>query len=1029
MKHLYRSHPQLILRAPTQPFTLAFDDATIEASLLDARFMEAVYLASPALHEECRKWQRGELTDARKIERLRATLTRYYVRTTSRCTPFGLFAGCAVAEWGPSSRLTLAPEHATRHTRLDMHYLCALAQQLAAHADIRPRLRYWPNTSLYQTGEEIRYVEHHYAHGTRVHQISAVGASPYLLQVLAAAQEGQPYPALVALLSETEADYAEAAQFIDELIQAQVLVHELEPTVTGEEFFYHLQAVLERVAAACPTPEVAAVARALESVRQQLHALDQAAVNSPAPYEAIMATLAPLGVPIEPGKLFQTDTVLGVADAPPTLATAVQTQLLDALELLTHLSPPPHSPRLDDFRRRFQARYEEREVPLLEALDNESGLSYTDYGKSSYSPLIHDLALPEAEPAGRAPRQSEVQQLMARKLRQAEREGYYSVEVTREELRGFAPAAQPLPPSLAVMFRVLDADRILLESIGGSSAANLLGRFAHAAPAVSQLVQELTEQEQAHNPAVAFAEISHLPASRVGNVLLRPCFRALEIPYLAQSALPAGRQVRVQDMRLSVQDGQLVLRSAKTGQRIIPRLSTAHNFSREALPVYQFLCDLQTQGLQPHLGFSWQSVAASAKFLPRLTAGQVVLEPAAWQLDQADFHPLLTASEADFASCFGEFRRQWQLPRLFTLADGDNELLVDADNALLVRVWLDTIRGRASVRLKEFLPEPAGSPARDAAGRPYAQQLIALLVRQTPCYAPPARPASLATEDGPREFALGSEWLYYKLYCGQKVADRILLAGIGPLTEELRERGLLDNWFFIRYADPDSHLRVRFHLPTPGRIGEVIRLLNDFLSPFSTSGALWKVQADTYRRELERYGSRSIGLAEALFGYQSTALLDMLAAQAELPEEEATENWLWGLGAMEELLRAFGYPLPRKLALLQALRDSFAREFAVDKSLKLQLDAKYRAARPEIQRVLERAEGAVVPAPLAAIAAEINALEARKELEVPKDQLLGAYLHMLLNRLIPAEARLHELVLYDFLARHYQSRQAVQKQR
>ncbi len=36
----------------------------------------------------------------------------------------------------------------------------------------------------------------------------------------------------------------------------------------------------------------------------------------------------------------------------------------------------------------------------------------------------------------------------------------------------------------------------------------------------------------------------------------------------------------------------------------------------------------------------------------------------------------------------------------------------------------------------------------------------------------------------------------------------------GPLrdfSETVMSAGLADSWFFIRYADPDPHLRIRFH--------------------------------------------------------------------------------------------------------------------------------------------------------------------------------------------------------------------------
>lgn len=1018
MLHAYQFHPQLILRTPSRPFDGHIGEHTIAGLLHDLPFLEALYLASPVLWAECQKWQRGELTDARRLDKLRRSLTRYYVRATTRCTPFGLFAGCAPVAWGAASQVVLAPARSARHTRLDMHYLCALAQHLAGHPALRPRLRYWPNTSLYAAGEEFRYVEYQYLGAERVNQLSAVEAAPHVAQVLQAAQAGLRYPELLGLLNpdSDESRCAEATQFLDELVQAQLLVHELEPTVTGPEFFDHIQRVLARLLAEEPDLEITALADHLREVSQHLHALDQAPVNAPARYEQVIDLLAALGVPIDASKLFQTDASPGLDPAASTVDVAVQAELLGALHVLQRLLPALPPARLGEFTRRFQARYEEQEVPLLAALDNESGLSYTEYGQSTFSPLVHDLQLAPGPGATSFAAPGPAQLLLARKLRQATQAGQYHVVITDEDLRDCPASELPLPPSLAVLFRLVEGGQLQLESAGGSSAVNLLGRFAHASPAIERLVREVTDHEQVQNPAVAFAEVCHLPASRVGNVLLRPSFRNLEIAYLAQASLPAEGQVRVQDLLVAVRDGQLVLRSRATGQRIVPRLSTAHNFTQEALPVYQFLCDLQTQGLQPHLGVSWPEGDGGAKFLPRLTYRRVVLAPATWQLEAADLRPLLAAPETKLLAALADFRRQWQLPRWFVLAEGDNELLVDAENAWLVRGWIDAVRTLPDIQLKEYLFDPATSPVRDGAGRPHAQQLVALLLRDGPCYAV-AVPRREPAAEVPRSFALGSQWLYYKLYCGQKRADFLLLALIQPLTEALAAAGLIDNWFFIRYADPDNHLRLRLHLPDPSRTGEVVQCVAGYLQPFEASGAVWKVQTDTYRRELERYGSRTMELTEQLFGWQSQAVLARLAAPA--PTAELGEHWLWGLSALDELLDAFAYSLAQKTALLGELRAAFAREFGVDKPLRLQLDAKYRAARPALAAQL--AARPPVPPVLAALARRIRAGLTQSPTEVALDDLLAAYLHMLLNRLLPTEARLHELVLYDFLHRHYQA--------
>jgi hypothetical protein len=64
-------------------------------------------------------------------------------------------------------------------------------------------------------------------------------------------------------------------------------------------------------------------------------------------------------------------------------------------------------------------------------------------------------------------------------------------------------------------------------------------------------------------------------------------------------------------------------------------------------------------------------------------------------------------------------------------------------------------------------------------------------------------------ENAQRTFVIGDKWLYYKIYCGVKTADMLLLEVIKSLTEQLIEEKIIDRWFFIRYSDPEPHVRFR----------------------------------------------------------------------------------------------------------------------------------------------------------------------------------------------------------------------------
>lgn len=63
-----------------------------------------------------------------------------------------------------------------------------------------------------------------------------------------------------------------------------------------------------------------------------------------------------------------------------------------------------------------------------------------------------------------------------------------------------------------------------------------------------------------------------------------------------------------------------------------------------------------------------------------------------------------------------------------------------------------------------------------------------------------------------RKFIPGSQWLYFKIYTGVKTADEVLAHTIRPFLRELYAERWIDGSFFIRYNDPDFHIRLRLHI-------------------------------------------------------------------------------------------------------------------------------------------------------------------------------------------------------------------------
>jgi thiopeptide-type bacteriocin biosynthesis protein len=285
-----------------------------------------------------------------------------------------------------------------------------------------------------------------------------------------------------------------------------------------------------------------------------------------------------------------------------------------------------------------------------------------------------------------------------------------------------------------------------------------------------------------------------------------------------------------------------------------------------------------------------------------------------------------------------------------------------------------------------------------------------------------------------RRFAPGSEWLYLKLYTGTSTADEVLRQLVVPASREAIARGDIDRWFFIRYGDPDWHLRARFH-GDPGRLQTALApRLTAAGERLVADGLVWRVQLDTYEREVERYGGElGIELAERIFCADSEAV----GAIVELLQGDAGMDARWRLATRgaDMLLDDLGLDLPAKLAVMTRARDNLGREFSAGTDFAKQLGAKFRGLRDGLYAMLARdpaADAASELEPglaalarrsqaLAPVAAELRAAEAAGRLTAPIAEMAWSYVHMHANRLLRSVARAQELVIYDFLQRYYES--------
>ncbi len=971
---------------------------------------EALALASPDFASRLDAWLEDSLEGpaAHSVER---ALLRYLGRMSSRATPFGLFAGVSKGAWGGASHLSVEPWLAGRKAlRLDWGVLEALVDRLEREPAVRAALRYRPNSSLYARGGWHRYLERR--DGTegqgRTYHLEAVEATPHLDFVLQRAQEGADLAQLrTDLASRLEVGTEDAQAFLEQLIDAQVLCGELQPPLTSSD---PLGWVVHALRA---HPATADRAESLVALDLELKALQDAPLGAhPEGYRSLTVALTGLGMPRETRDVLQADLFRPAPGL--ALSSVVRRTLEEGVELLRRLTPAPAEGPMDRFRAAFQERYGTRWMPLLDVLDEESGLGF-DGGVSLDSPLLEGLPFRSSPP----PRPLSQRDLFL--LKQIPRwQGSGTWELEEADLEALAqPEPQSFPQSFAALTSLEASDpaaldrgdfRFWMQQHSGPTAARWLGRFASGDPELKDALRSHLGKEETSRPQAVFAEVVHVPEGRMGNVLARPSLRDFEIPFLATSGVPTEHTIAPADLVLTVRGNRVVLASLRLGREVVPRLSSAHNFARGPV-VYRFLAHLQDQDGRPG-GWSWGALAEQP-FLPRVSRGRHVLCKARWRIEASELKTALQASSGGAWGAFQRLRKSLGLPRCVLLTDADNGLLVDLDQVLWVETLHHLVSNRLVFTLTECFPDPGLALVNAPEGR-FAHELVIPFEAAPP--PPKAIPLEIRSDEtNIRTFPPGSEWLYLKLYCGPASVDRLLVE-LEPLLRQTQAEGLWDRWHFIRYRDPDHHLRLRFH-------GLPQRLLSDFLPRIHghlgdplAQGLLWKWQVDTFEPEWERYGGPlGFKLAEEWFCEDSQHLLARLVEGLTLEQ-----RWRAGLRQTDAIWSALGLGLPDRMDLAQAVREGFRKEFADTGEGAVQMGAKFREFRKELEPGFPQDLGSL-PVPGCRGLPRIRAAFDQGLLQGDLPGLAGSLSHMHLNRLLRTNHREHEWVLMEFLVRLYDS--------
>lgn len=993
----YKFGPSLFLRAPVFSFK-TFGMEKLQEVLDTHFFRSALYFASVDLYRQ------AEVKDfqcERMNERSRQSLFKYFNRMCYRSTPFGMCSAFSTVFWsGNKNGICISSAEEKLHVRADFRLSVRLAGSFA-NSEESDRMIYYTNPSLYTFGKELRYIKTINS-GEKDQQsqgIAAIEKNHLLSRLMRLSQNGVSKDEFYSFLKELIGE-EEAEELFREMIAEELISNSFQPNVTGEAY-------LKRLAKLSENADLSTFTSVLDEIRLP------ADVNAAELDMLVNPYLKECENLRHPFYVNFQRTVKG------SLNNEYQGILLEGLYCLDMMQQNGGASPINEFKKEYIARFEDREIPLLLALDPEGGIGYDQLEQSmDASDLLKGISFTAAI-ENKQILWGPLQELLMRKICMAVKENQ-AVLISDKDLAGLPTSANgKYPPGISVMFRVFQ-DKVFIEEAGGASASTLTGRFTSFDEELMKQIKAMADTEQEQNKEVIFAEIACFSDEHAANINTREHTRDYEIPVLVHSTLPPEQVIALNDLYVSVYRGEVIIRSARLNKRVIPRLSTAYNHHRSELPVFRFLCDLQYQGLAVNWGLHVESLLPGLEYYPRIEYKRCILSPAIWILKQEELPKIKGQAAYETFKLFAETRR---ISRFFALGSADRYLVFDLDDPAGIALFLSEAGNLARIKLEEFfMPDEEAAILRNEKGEVFVHQFVASLSCTERSYTYSGT-SYQNLKNIRRGFIPGDEWLYFKIYCAPQNANDLLLGKIYPLIKKYIKSGEIEQWFFIRYDEQGHHLRIRLKVKNEV-IKDITGTFNRVLKPLVEIGLINRVLLDTYNREIERYGAKTMESVERAFMSSS----ELVTAHLKGGADELRTVGFAVLGT-DLLLNAFRISLTSRIILLENICTNLMAEHGFEKQLREDLNKKYREHQRMIRQLkvegpcflssADKSKWGSFKQNLSLLNEELNRTEYSRKAKLASDLL-----HMHMNRIFSAEQRKKELVIYYLCLRHYLSEQA-----
>jgi len=867
---------------------------------------------------------------------------KYFIRLSTRSTPFGLFSGFSIGQFGDVTNITVSVSHQhIKRARPDMEWVYGFIKKIEANKKIRNLLNVRFNDFTYKNGNRIEKPNKTFLQLEKSNEIlNELSTSiRYTHQVEILEEKCVDFNMFSSLIDDIitqnpNVPINKAETFLSQLLENEFLLSELRLPLINTDILGYLLHILNKIKG---IEEVDLYVSKLKEIQKNISDYNQTSVgNGLGLYNNIIKLQEEL---YECKNYLQVDMKIHTENN--NLDYTLKEDLEQFVSAMHKLSiPEKKSDEMTHYIELFLERYgHSAEIPVLELLDVDRGLG----SPAHFHVNTINRKIPKRQKTAKEER---LKTLLDRKMILALREGKNTIKITDDDIDYIClnetQTDEVSPMDVLQSFELYlfahprdDYNFTIAPAMASDGYGKSFGRFSDMFTIEETLLfEEGFNGQKKLLPEYIIAEITELPSTgRSSNLSLVNSNYDYQIA-LTTNPCKNKHVLSIRDLYIGVesQNNQFYIISKSLGKRVIVTMTCMLN-PMFGSGVLRFLREISAMRRMNVISGIMNIVNTHFEYSPRIVYNKIIIKPETWVVTKDIF-----GNERDkkiLEEKFISFRQTWDVPKFVFLNEYDNRLLLDLDNQSHRNIIVNTLQKTSmmSISLTELSYDFSDCVAKNLNGESYITEIVVPFVlgtnnkiksektnkKDSDIFTTYSDVSANRIETEREQCMLlpgNNKWLYYKLYgCSKRQNELISVAY--EILEKFVIEGLAEKYFFIRYADPEPHLRLRIQ-PTQKGLSSLFIYTNNWINSLYIDGLISKSVNDSYIRESERYGgSNLIEYAEDYFYSNSKLVMSLLTLQ-RYGEIRFNVDFI-GVSFIVSTLEAFGLSINEQKTLLDSL--------------------------------------------------------------------------------------------------------------